>query len=397
MFNERSISVFFFTALFFVSSLDIFSVELLGMNVKAVQFFLPFLFFYFILISKAKVDKGIVLALTVFVVSLLPSIFFSISIYHSVSYFAGVITSIFVLLTACYAVVSLGDDFDRLFVNLYRSSVIISFILVFTGVQQRGSFLLYEASYWAIMLIPYMCITASKFYQSVHQWKGLDLALIAGAIIISQSASMVIWLLLSFLVVGWKLGRLNYYFILLLTLLTSAFSSVVIIYNNRASKLTDLFFNVGNFEEFVRALMFLVGNRLQRVYVGLYTFLDNLWAGVGIGALRVYAEKLNEVDFEIYGSSAYDFTLDSSAPATNVYLELLAESGILGGLGFIVLLIYIYRHSTKFIIISAYSSAFLVTSMSLLIESSYLRPYVWMLYGVVVGKFLYERSKKNVK
>ena len=76
----------------------------------------------------------------------------------------------------------------------YRSTVIVTVPLFVLRLQPRGHFTLYEPSFWAIALIPYYCIAFHKLLTAGKRAFAVDGLFILTAIIISQSASMVIWL-----------------------------------------------------------------------------------------------------------------------------------------------------------------------------------------------------------
>ena len=81
--------------------------------------------------------------------------------------------------------------------------------------------------------------------------------------------------------------------------------------------------------------------------------------------------------------SAAGFTTDMNA--TNAFLEIAAEGGLFSFIGLLSVLIFVARKRNNETLIKPFKLAFYITSIALLIESSYLRPYVWALYGIIIG------------
>jgi O-antigen ligase len=139
-----------------------------------------------------------------------------------------------------------------------------------------------------------------------------------------------------------------------------------------------------NADNALSLLIFVVGNRAQRLLVAYNALVEHPLFGVGIGALKSYASAFfSEDDFLLNGMSANDFTTELNA--TNIYLELAAEGGFTALAGFFVLLKYVYKRAGERELTTPLKFAFLISMISLLIESSYLRTYVWALYGIILG------------
>jgi O-antigen ligase len=139
-------------------------------------------------------------------------------------------------------------------------------------------------------------------------------------------------------------------------------------------------------------LIFVVGNRLQRVLVAYQAFMESPLSGVGLGALKAYSSNnFNADDFSINGVSAYDFIVESNA--ANVFVEVAAEAGVIGFIGFMAVLFFIQRKKNNHLVLAPFKIAFYVTMAALLIDSSYLRTYVWALYGVIIGLSSLEKAR----
>ena len=160
---------------------------------------------------------------------------------------------------------------------------------------------------------------------------------------------------------------------------------VIANFDERTAKILKAFFSVlDDPSRYLNLFVLIDGNRLQRVMVAYDAFLMHPVLVIGIGALREYSTKNFKLDsFDLDGLSASDFSTEMNA--TNVFMEVMAEPGIIGLVGFLVVLVFVARKKFNMGIFLTLKISFFVTMISLLIESSYLRPYIWALYGIVIG------------
>jgi O-antigen ligase len=212
-----------------------------------------------------------------------------------------------------------------------------------------------------------------------------DLFLIFIAIVFTQSVSMVGWCILSFFCIYIKSGlsrRIHFIAIFLVIILFFIFAYFL---SSRAQIIINRFFLLfENPSDSLSLFIFVVGNRLQRVFIAYEAFMQNPLFGVGLGVLREYStNNFDPFDFVLNGVTASDFTVNS--PAANVFVEVAAESGIVGFLGYMSILIYIYGKKGNEKLLTPLKISFYVTMFALLIDASYLRNYVWALYGIVIG------------
>ncbi|MBB5608605.1 MULTISPECIES: O-antigen ligase family protein [unclassified Janthinobacterium] len=315
----------------------------------------------------------------------LPSLIFSYNISTSIVFLVGTIMCVVVMLTFARMTAKLGLLIIPLLVGFYRFSVLLSVVLVLVGLQDRAHFLLYEPSYYAIFLIPYYCIV---FYRLFHTgWKSalFDISLILIAIIFSQSVSMVLWSLFCFLSLYFTSGKVKFLHVIAISLSFLISIAVIASFHERTAAIVLSFFElIKDPSKYINLFVLIGGNRLQRVFIAYDAFLMHPVVGIGIGALKEYSTahfSMNSFDFN--GISASDFSTEMNA--TNIFMELMAEAGVVGLVGFLVVLVFVARKKSDIGIFSALKIAFIVTMISLLIESSYLRPYVWALYGVIIG------------
>ena len=179
--------------------------------------------------------------------------------------------------------------------------------------------------------------------------------------------------------------RLRLRFVLATGISFVIFGFILYQFNARAQSIVDAISNIEDWDSILKIVIMVGGNRLQRVLIAYQALHDYPIFGVGLGALKNFSNlHYSADDFSIAGgASSSDF--DTQAPATNILLELAAECGIVGLLAFLLLLWYIFKQTKNKPEVVPFRIALWVTMLSLMIESSYLRPYVWMLYGISLG------------
>lgn len=372
--------------IFYLSALDVVGFEFGSVTVKIQLFLFPLLFFVVLIKGKMRLNSDGLLYVLFFVLCLIPSLILSDSNLVSLGFLFGTLSCIASLFVSSNIARILPIDalYDALIIS-YRGSVFFTFVFVLVGLQSRGHFLLYEPSYWAIFLIPYVSIVSYRFLCDKLNFSKVDIFSVFVAIIISQSASLVIWTLLIVLFFMISLGRVKFVHLFLLCFFISAFLFLLVVFNARASYLYYKFMAADDISSLMGVLIFLAGNRVQRLLVPIDVGFQHPFFGVGGGMLRNVAASMSVDDFTIYGQSAYDFELNSSAPGVNIVLEVFAEHGLLGVFPFLALLIYVYRRTLRSTKLLPLRIAFLVTIISLLIESNYMRYYLWVLMGIIWG------------
>ena len=382
--NYLSLAILFFLGLVVVC-LDIINIDLGNFKLKiAYIWFLLYLILFSLSLNLSIKKDNFHIAL-IFLFSLLPSVLFSKNIVTSLAFYAGAIVCVVIMLLFAKMTVLAAPKVISILFGFYRFSVILTLILVILGIQERGHFLLYESSYYAIVLIPYFCMTFYRLFLYGFKTSVPDIALIIIAIATSQSVSMVGWCVLSFFCIYIRSGLSRKIHFLLIGVGILLFFTLAYIFNERANAIISrIFLLFENPSDSLSLLVFVVGNRLQRIVVGYEAFIQNPLVGVGLGAFREYsANNFDPLDFALNGVSASDFTVDT--PAANVFIEMAAEGGIIGLVGYIWMLIFIHRKKNNSKLLAPFKIAFYITMVSLLIEASYLRNYFWALYGIIIG------------
>lgn len=382
--RTNNLSLLFLVGLL-LSCIDIVNIDLGGFKLKLAYvgfaaYLVVFTYFYGFSFNWKNFSVA-----TVLLVSFFPSLLLSTNLKISVAFYAGTFMCIVIMLTFAKMTKRIGGDVVELIMNFYRFTVLLTAVLVIFGLQERGHFLFYEASYYAIALIPYYCITFYRMFKFGIRSVMLDLVFLLSAIILSQSVSMVLWCFGSFIFLYFKSGRARVNHFILVLFFLSLFVFILYKFNIRAKNIVDALIEMfKDPAQYLNVLILVGGNRLQRVFIAYDAFITHPWFGVGIGALRAYSVMHFRTDnFELDGLTASDFSADINA--TNVFMEVAAEAGIIGLIGFIIMLVFIHRRQENSEVLHPFKVAFYMTMIALLIESSYLRPYVWALYGIIIG------------
>lgn len=382
--NYTSLKILFFLGMIVVC-LDIINIDLGNFKLKIAYIWFMFYLILFSLFFELSVKKNNLYVSLIFLASLLPSVIFSKNIVTSLAFYSGAIVCIVIMLSFAKMTVLAAPKLIGLLFGFYRFSIVLTLILVVGGLQERGHFLLYESSYYAVVLIPYFCMTFYRLFLYGFKPSAIDIGFIFIAIAITQSASMVGWCILSFFCIYIKSGVSKRIHFILMAFGIVIFFVLAYFFNKRAHLIfSRLFLLFENPSDSLSLLVFVVGNRLQRIVVGYEAFIQNPLVGVGLGAFREYStNNFDPDDFVLNGVSAFDFTVDT--PAANVFIEMAAEGGIIGFFGYIFILSFIHRQKGNIKLLAPLKIAFYVTMVSLLIEASYLRNYLWALYGIIIG------------
>ena len=379
-----SIKILFFLGLIVVC-LDVINIDLGNFKLKIAYLWFLFYFLLFSLVFNFSIKKNNLSAAVVFLLSLIPSVLFSKNMVTSIAFYAGAVICTVIMLSFAKMTVLVAPKIIALLFNFYRFSIVLTVVLVVLGIQERGHFLLYESSYYAVVLIPYFCMTFYRLFLHGFKTSIPDLVLIFIAIASTQSVSMVGWCILSFFCIYIKSGSSKRIHFVAIALFIAVFLALAYFLNYRANTIISrLFLLFQNPADSLSLFIFVVGNRLQRIFIAYEAFMQNPLFGVGLGVLREYStNNFDAVDFSLNGISAVDFTVDS--PAANVFVEMAAEGGIMGFLGYLWVLNFIHRKRGSEKLLAPFKIAFYITMFALLIDASYLRNYVWALYGIIIG------------
>lgn len=280
----------------------------------------------------------------------------------------------------------LKKDYSK-YLDLERDlNYILIFILSILIIQkifiERPSFLLYEPSYLAIFLLP---IIHMKF---ISGWSTISAALFGCIILITQSLLLVILLLIYTLVLYSRMDLRIIYMSFSITIMLYCFSFIP-----RIDRVYDRLFAFSeslSMEVFATLVITISGNRLFRAYESYSVFLDNPFWGVGAGKVGEVFMKEHVSLSKVYaGLIASDYN-EGSVPV-NMLLQLLAESGVLGGGLIIVSVCSVLLNLLKF---GRPGIAALLSILGIVfIESNMFRPYLFAGIGMIIGMSTYAQQK----
>jgi hypothetical protein len=313
----------------FVCFLDYPVIPVGGSALKVAYLVFPFLFSFVLLHNNLRINKRHALLGALFVAGVLPSVVFSSDIKISLAFLLGVGVCLTIMSSMYVLTKAVGMRAVGMLVWIYRITVIITVPLFVSGLQYRGHFTLYEASYWSIALIPYYCIAFHKLLTGGKRAFVVDGLFILTAIIVSESVSMVMWAIISFVGLLIAMRRVRIRSVLVAAMTLSVLGVIAYKYSARAEDIFNAVWNIADWDAVLNIFILIGGNRLQRAVVAYQAMHDHPIFGVGLGALRGFTDlHFRADDFSLTRMSALDF--DTSKLATNVLLELTAECGIIG-------------------------------------------------------------------
>jgi O-antigen ligase len=171
-------------------------------------------------------------------------------------------------------------------------------------------------------------------------------------------------------------------FLLSLCIITIAYISLVNDLNTIAIR--NLLDGNINFSQFLLR----GGNRMSRVLSAIDVFYLHPIFGVGFNAYEEYSMVIGINDY----SGGIGYLSAKGGPPINIYIELLATSGIIGLSGFLILIAYIFL--TSFKNMSPFFIAVIAMLIMLNFESSIMRPYFWVAIALALSDYSL-KTKKN--
>lgn len=282
--------------------------------------------------------------------------------------------------------------------DAYRLQILLGCALYFTGIQPRASVLYYEPSYFALSLTPYVVMIASSYIKSkgyigevIKRTSLIDVFLLMAAIYTTKSANLILVCGLSVMVIAFLgKGKIKKIFI------TAALGAIAIgglyYYSLNSSDLIAVtIYKLFNSPDPIEALLDRTGNRWPRFNLAYDTAMTHLW-GVGIGAFEQYTLTHTLLDY-----MGLPFYLSPIGyPPINIYLEIAATCG------WPALAVWLVWHF-KMIKQANYKTvggpvivcSLIVAMLALFIESSFMRPYYWMLIGMVMGQITLNKQARE--
>ena len=335
--------------------------------------------------KKLRVERSVIIAFIVFSLSLLPCLISSTNIIRSLGYYFFIVTDFFFLSLLFARQVAVDKNFIRAIIISYRIQILAGAVLVICGVHPRAQFLYYEPSYFALALILYIATAVYFWMHKGFRSVAVDLGFLLVALAITQSATL--------LLAGGVVLIVTVFYYRPLAVIIAIPASIAALYFAAviyAENFDDLwaytFRGILSASDPLGALTAIAergGNRLPRLLAAYDIFLSHPSVGVGLGAYESFTEHL---DLSVYYDNIEYLSVEG-APPINIYIEILATSGIIGFVGFLLFLAAVVRNACfsgikeKKMFLIAFSSMLLMLNF----ESSYLRPYLWMVIGCLCG------------
>ena len=251
--------------------------------------------------------------------------------------------------------------------NIYRFEIVVALALYFAGIDERPRFLYYEPSYFSISMSVYLNLVIYRWVTERRGWPDVVLLLLymvtsfSGAFLFVLSVSMLLNLSLR----RW-LAVAGVVFIALAALTVY----VVAVEDLNTILIRGIFDgSVDVFDILLRG-----GNRLSRLLVARDVFFQHPVLGVGTGAFESATAAGN---YDVYNDDTPWLYADG-LPAVNIYLEILATTGLIGALGFVVFFWKPIRWIAGRGFASPLCKGVACMLLVLTFESTYLRPYLWM-------------------
>ena len=387
-----------------INSIKLFSFLItLLISVDVIQFsglritLIPLLFVgILIFIKNNSIDKN---TLYVFLFALLciPSLLFTVNIIKSSLYIFWIFLNYLSILIV-YSQLIQKSKYETIIGirDAYKLQIIVGCFLYFSGIQERAQVLFYEPSYFAIALIPYIVMIFSKYINNntdnnEKYTSHSDIIFLVLAIFITKSFNLIIiCFLVPIILFAFEKGKLRN--LLIFSLLGSVIYQAFKFYiSNSDDLISKTFQNIIDSGDVITSLLERTGNRWPRMQLTNEIALQNFW-GVGIGTMDEYSLNHYFSDF----SYLPDYLSPIGYPPINIYLEIAATCGWLALAVWLLWHFYIIKqnvNSQKSD--SVITCSLIVIMIIMMIESSFLRPYYWMLLGLAVGQIKINKKLKT--
>lgn len=353
-----------------------------------------FLVFIFFVVKREIVfSKREIFSFSIFVLFLTVSSLFSFNPMRSIGYIFSILLSFFLYFSVWKAISRklTSSELVGVIISSGRMQICLLVLEYIAIDSERPSLFYYEPSYMAIALAPYVLVVVNNLALKNGKMSSnfLDLAFLCSFIFISKSANLILAILLSmvFSLRGTTLKFKLYIIFLSFITLAGAYVYSVIGSDLVAVSISKIIES----DNPLIAILERTGNRWNRMVIAYDAALSNYNYVIGVGA-GVFSE------FSDYFNSSFDYSFGMpwneprGYPATNIFLELLVESGIGALISFLFFLKVTvaekYNHVLKM-------SIYLMLTL-LLIESSIMRPYLWACIAIVSTFPLKSNENKNV-
>jgi hypothetical protein len=359
------------------------------------SFFLFFFTLILIFLTKGFILSSLeLLFLIPLVMVMLFSVYYSSDGIRSLSYIIWFVTCYFLYFNVIKnLVIDLDSNFIlRVFRDLGRFQILACIVLKVLGVD-RPALLFYEPSYMILALLPYIYFSIMQFQYKTNIYKKIDLFLVFSLILVTMSANLLLAIIFVVVVGYFRLSFKYFFYITVLAIFSYYFSFWY--YQHNADLLAFTFKNLHESPNFIKTVLERTGNRWPRMIIGIDVIKDFFPSGIGLGTFSDFSINYNiNKDY----AAGLPWNEPRGFPASNVFVELLAEGGLMvfiSFLFFISLLMFMpIKASVQVSFVSHWRKVIFIFLLLLLFESSLLRPYFWAYLGIL-SSFLTMPSKTN--
>nr|WP_102467149.1 hypothetical protein [Vibrio splendidus]PMI70696.1 hypothetical protein BCU37_07435 [Vibrio splendidus] len=308
------------------------------------------------------------------------SIFYTFNFSRSIIYWVWPVFNFIALFVPFYILSRL--DFNQTLQGVLlscRLTSVIGIVLWILGYHERLQSLLYESSYFSIALSIYFIYFIYNFSLSLKKLNIFDSIIVALCLIGSKSAMLLGVFILGFTFRALMSLKSSKKFIKTISAIIFTLSLAFYYISNNNDLLSNSLHLIYRSIDEPELLLERSGNRYPRFVLATEVISKNPF-GVGVGA---YIDHIDNVQYA--SSSAKAEWLDpSSKPAINIYIEIAATSGWISALifmGWQAVTIFRARRckENEFVVLIS----FIVMILLLQLESNYLRPYFWCVWGML--------------
>jgi O-antigen ligase len=384
---------------------DRFAIQLAGLSLRVVfpLLMLALGMLYMLRATAITFPAGLGALFFLFAIAGAISTLNSMVVVKSVGYTIWVFFNFFVIIMLCFNLARLyaPQKILSLWFLIFRVHVFLVIGQLAFGLAhghlERPTLWFYEASYMAIFLSAYFG-SALYMFLRIGRAYALDLALATFVLLLTASATglfgMVFAIFFNFLIARQRLKLL-----LWAVGLGAAFVSILYIFFGDSPYFQLMVGFVLQGDNALDIVLDRAGNRWVRVLIGWNAFLHNPWTGIGIGSDTAYMDATPLPDFS--QRYIHPWTDISGQPFCNIFVEVLGTMGIVGFIPFCGILGYciwqafrLQRDSHPMAPIAmAFLMGFFCSILTMQLEGTMLRYYLWSPLGLAFGVIAQLRSQ----
>lgn len=344
-------------------------------------------FSFLFLLNKGRLDLRLLFVFMMLVVSMLVTSFFSSNNLRSFAYVIWLVLSFFLIFLSFKELLVKHYSYSDLVCAVRdtgRIQIVSCFLLSLLGVE-RPSLLYYEPSYLIIALLPYIYFSLRKFSsRSEHAFSYIDLFLLVVLLKVTMSANLILAmaLCLIFIYARINIKAISYFFLFII----AGYYGASWYGENHQDLLARTINKVFASADVVTTVLERSGNRWPRMLIGFDVAAENTLYGIGLGTFSEYSMTYNTLrDY----AKGFIWNEPRGFPATNIFIEVLAEAGIFVCFFLMLFLVFLLTRrvniDSKATSLTDWRLINVIVILLLMIESSILRPYFWFFLAVVAS------------